>query len=393
MALLAAAKLTDELLRLVWRSGRTSAIDLRLFYAEVHAWFAGLPVYRDMPSAAYPPATYPLLWPLLGWLPLEPTRWLWAVTAAFALTWMTWLLVRESRARDGWERALAALLLLAMNETGVALGNGQLILHVLPVLLAGVLLVQRGSGTWTHDLVAAACVIFALVKITIAIPFLWLILFAPRSGDERGLWKWRMRPALLIGIGYGALTVFAMRFQEGGPLVQIRQWLGVAHSVATARGDYANVHRWLTDIGRDDLMLPASAILFAALGVWTYRHRDADLWVRLGVIAIVARFSAYHRLYDDVLVVFAMLALFRIAISRASELGLMSGRSERRVAASLVGVSMFAMLQPARLGTAAAPWPLIFGSLHALTWLAMLSFLVWHARRSSVIGVRHAPAP
>jgi hypothetical protein len=383
MALLAAAKLTDELLRLVWRSGRTSAIDLRLFYAEVHAWFDGLPVYRDMPSAAYPPATYPLLWPSLGWLPFEPTRRLWAVTTALALAFTTWLLVRESRALDGWERAFAALMLLAMNQTGVALGNGQLILHVMPVLLVGILLVQRASGSWMDDLAAAACIIFALVKITITVPFLWLILFAPRAGSERRLWQWRVRPTVLVALGYTALTVFAMRFQEGGPLVQIRQWLGVAHRVATARGDYANVHRWLTDIGRDDLMLPASALLFAAVGVWTYRYRDADLWVRLGVIAIVARFSAYHRLYDDVLVVFAMLALFRIATTRPAQ----------HVAAILLAASMFAMLLPARLGTAAAPWALIFGGLHALTWLGMLAYLIWYARSRSPDGVRHAPAP
>ena len=45
MAVLAAAKLTDEMLRLVWRHGYTAAIDLRLRHTEVHSWFAGIPVY------------------------------------------------------------------------------------------------------------------------------------------------------------------------------------------------------------------------------------------------------------------------------------------------------------------------------------------------------------
>ena len=53
--------------------------------------------------------------------------------------------------------------------------------------------------------------------------------------------------------------------------------------------------------------------MFVALGVWLYRHRRVDLWLQLGVIAVVARLWAYHRLYDDVLVVLALVALFRIA--------------------------------------------------------------------------------
>ena len=41
MTLLAAAKLSDEMLRLVSRSGSSAAIDWKLRYADVHRWFAG----------------------------------------------------------------------------------------------------------------------------------------------------------------------------------------------------------------------------------------------------------------------------------------------------------------------------------------------------------------
>ena len=44
MALLAAAKLSDEMLRLVWRSAPNAAIDLALPHAVVQRWFAGAPV-------------------------------------------------------------------------------------------------------------------------------------------------------------------------------------------------------------------------------------------------------------------------------------------------------------------------------------------------------------
>ena len=34
------------------------------------AWFAGLPVYGSLEHADYPPASYAILWPALGWLDL-----------------------------------------------------------------------------------------------------------------------------------------------------------------------------------------------------------------------------------------------------------------------------------------------------------------------------------
>jgi hypothetical protein len=390
MAALAAAKLSDEFLRLVWRSGYTAAIDLKLRHAEVHAWFAGAPVYETMRSPTYPPATYVLLWPFLGWLPLEPARWLWAATTAAALAWLTWLVVRESGATAGWDRAFAALMVLALNQTGVAVGNGQLILLVLPPLLAGLFLIHRGRGRWLEDVVAAACIIFTLVKITLTAPFLWLVLFAPVPDDPDGARRWRWRPAALVAVGYAILTAWAMTFQPGPWPTQLRSWLERARVVAAAGGDYANVHTWLSDAGLERLMTPASAVLFVALGLWLYRYRRVDLWLRLGVVALVARFWAYHRLYDDVLVVLALVPLFHLATSAhaKSPVGARAGEadphapSDQRFTSALLGVTMLVMLLPARLGTAAPPWQLLFNGSHALAWLCILGVLVRQAQRA-----------
>jgi hypothetical protein len=139
----------------------------------------------------------------------------------------------------------------------------------------------------------------------------------------------------------------------------------------------------------------ATAIVFVALGAWLYRHRRADLWVRLGVIAVVTRFLAYHRVYDDVLIVLALVALFRVATTAvvaagagdrqaiapdaAAALPAARDSRSRTMAAALLGTSMFFMLLPARLGTAPPPWNLVFGGTHTVTWLATLAFLCWYA--------------
>lgn len=391
MALLAAAKLSDEMLRLVWRSAPNAAIDLALRHAEVQRWFAGAPVYGVLPAPTYPPAAYATLWPLLGWMPFESARWFWAATTLVSLAWLTWIIVRESGATGTWHRAFVALLLLAMNQTGVAIGNGQLILHALPPLVVGITLIHKARRSWQDDLVAAACVIFAMVKVTLAAPFLWLVLFAPALGMEDRAWPWRLRPTVLVAAGYVALTVFAASFQQATVIQQLRDWMNVARTVSARGGDYANVSAWLNGAGLARLVPVVSLVVFLALGIWLYRYRYVDLWVRLGVVAIATRFWSYHRLYDDVLIVLAFVALWRIATAVPGKADPVDPHSvdiagrvghDRAVAATLIATSMLFMLLPARLGTGPEPWHQIFDISHVVTWLAMLAFLLWFAHRT-----------
>ncbi|MCI0556815.1 MAG: DUF2029 domain-containing protein, partial [Anaerolineae bacterium] len=134
LTFLAAIKLTDEFRRLIWEQDRTGAIDLKLFSRRVKHWFAGNPVYGDLRST-FPPASFLIFWPFVGWLSVPTARYLWALTTIALLVWLCRLIIRESKAQTPLERAFVALMLLSMNAVGVAIGNGQLILHLLPLLI------------------------------------------------------------------------------------------------------------------------------------------------------------------------------------------------------------------------------------------------------------------
>ncbi|MFI5396958.1 MAG: hypothetical protein ACHQ9S_15585 [Candidatus Binatia bacterium] len=136
---------------------------------------------------------------------------------------------------------------------------------------------------------------------------------------------------------------------------------------------YANLHAWMSGLGLKRWMLPASFLVFAALGMWTYRYRHADLWLLLGVSALVARFWVYHRVYDDLLVLLPMVALFRIAKRGPCADG------ADVAAAVLLAISVMAMLAPARLGF--DPWVRFFNVGHTLVWLTVLLFLLDRAQR------------
>lgn len=353
MAVLAALKLGIEFHRLVRDTGETGAIDLILRHKDVHAWFAGKPVYETISTAVYPPASHVILWPLLGWLEVPPARWLWAVVTVLALVWFSRIAIRESGARCRVESLFAVLMLLSMNATGVCVGNGQISLLVLPLVTAAVLGLRRGGGGWKEDLLAAFLVLVSLVKPNLSAPFFWLVLFLPG----------RLRPAVLVGMGYAAITLFTAAFQEAGLLQLLEEWTRQMRADCTPYGS-ADLHVLLRFVGLEGWMFPASLLVLIVHGVWVWFHRRADIWVCLGVTALVARFWTYHRLYDDVFVVLPMIALFRAARSAPP-------------AGVLLAAGVSAMLLPARLHHLwPQPWPLVFALAHTAVWLAMLVYLL-----------------
>lgn len=364
MAIFAALKLGDEFRRLLFESGRNGAIDLKLYHQMVRDWFSGRPLYQLRHYATYPPASYLLLWPFHGWLAVTPARWLWAVTSVAALGWLVHLIIQESGAETRPERVFVALMALSMNAAGVTIGSGQLIVHLLPILLFGLLLLRQDGREWHKVLLAASLFLVALVKPSISAPFFWIMLFVGGA----------LQTAFLIAFGYVGLTLFAATFQESGVLGLLGGWLERSTAVAATRG-YSNLHIWLGTLGLGEWILPASLLVVAALGLWVYQHRKGDFWLLLGVTALVARLWTYHQVYDDVLVLLPMIALFRIAKREASPQG-------AGVAAGLLlAATILSMLAPARLEHFPPPWSLMFKGGHTLVWVAVLGFLLDRARR------------
>ncbi len=366
MAVLALLKLGNGFQRLIWELHWTGAVDLKRIYICVHHWFSGSPVYGVLNSDEYPPASYAVLWPLLGWLDITPARWFWAATSVAALWWLICLVVRESGADKPLECVFVALLPLSMNATGWTIGHGQLIVHILPIMIAGFILLHQGRHSWRNDVIAGVLIIVALAKPAASIPFFWIALFVPC----------RLRPALIITLGYVVLTIFAASFQEPGLISLYFDWMSQSLTGAaygSIHGGYGNLHTWLTTLGLKEWNLPASLLVLIATGYWTYRHRHVDLWIQMGVIAIVARFWVYHRLYDDILFLLPIVALFRITK------GVHSAAAGNMMAGTLLAVSVLVTHAPARK-LLDSPWALYFKGGHVVVWTIVLIFLLVQAQ-------------
>jgi len=349
--------------RLLLEGGPGGAVDLGQRFHEVSYWFAGNTVYGKIWTATYPPASYVILWPFLGWLNFTPARWLWAFTMIGALIWLIIIVIRESFSEKFLERLFLILLILSMYSTCVTIGNGQLAIHILPMMLWGLLMIHRGEKTWLMDLITSLMFLFCLVKPSITIPFFWILL-CKREG---------LRPAIMIVVMYICLTFFAVSFQEAGFFVLMKKWLLTTKDASlNARYGYANLHQWMNSIGLGEWITYASLSVLVLLGGWLYYNRNKDLWLLLGVTAIVSRIWTYHAQYDDILILIPMIALFRIAQQRP-----IHGEEDVR-SGILLAISCFSVLSPSFLLTFPSPWDLLFKTGQTVVWFAILIFLVKH---------------
>ena len=371
LATAAALKLADEFRRLVWDSGPNGAVDLKHLHTWTALWFNGQEFFRQTNAAVYPPATYVMLWPLLGWMSFNAARWLWAGTSILALIAIILLIVRIAAADTRQEKVFVALLLLSINGTGVALGNGQLILHLLPALLAGMMLLERDGATLGREVSAAALITWAMIKPSVAAPF-FCILF--------GWQRWRV--LLLVLLFYAVLTLAAASFQQEDLLTLFKLCLAKASTATAHFAGTRNIHALLVAAGLEQWLTLSSVVIFAAFGVWATYYRAGDRWVLVAVAALVARIWSYHRLYDDVLILLPEIALFRIA--KQSLLP-----RQRTIAGTLLAVTALAMLCPARLLDQPSEWSWVFNAIHTILWLALLMYLIIYAHvdRPQVIRV------
>lgn len=371
MSTLAVLKLGSEFHRLVWEVGPKGAIDLALHYMEVQLWFSGKPLYGEIDTAAYPPASYLLLWPLVGWGQFQFVRWFWAILCIASMIWLVRLFIRECDCRSVTERFFVALIPLSMNATGIALGNGQFAILIMPLLIYIATLIRRGRCAWNTEFVITVLFLLALVKPTFAAPFFLIVLFVCPG----------YRTAGAIVFSYLLLTLLASIFQEPGVVNLTANWLKHAYAInakAAATWDYGSVHTWLTVVGLSQWNSIVSILLLCGLGIWIYHVYRVDVWLIFGVTALVARMWSYHGIYDDMLIIIPIIAVFR-HIKR------MTKASPPKLSAQLLlAGSIFVMLIPARLFIVwPAPWPHLYAISHIFFWLWLILYLLSAAHREN----------
>lgn len=365
MAVIAVLRLGYEFWRLVGMSGPNGANDLHLRYDEVSWWFSDKPVYINSAHAGYPPASYLILWPFIGWLQFWQARWLWAFTSVCALGVFSRVLIKHSGAREHGERRFWILILLSVYPVAITIGNGQMGIHIILALISCVLLLKHdGEVTIRGDILVATLFILALAKLNIAVPFFWIVLFVPG----------RLRPIFFVTIGYILLTLLALCFRSESIWQIFSAFKSVSDLVMGQGG--AHLARLIIASGWTGWVSVGPLMLLGALGIWIYKNRRIDIWVLLGVTSIVARLWTYHRMYDDLLILLPMVALYRIARQDNSP------QRHQVIAGILFVLSCIGLEIPGTLGRLEFPWNLPYDVGQSSIWIAGLIFLVNRSQKA-----------
>ena len=358
-------RLGFEFHRLILDPGPQGAVDLRLIYQMVHASFSGEPL-----QVAYPPASSVILWPFAGWVSFSAARWLFAGTLIVAIACMVMAVMRACQPADRLERMLAGLFVLAIYPTAIVVGNGQLAIHLVAALLGAIfLLLQRKS--WKTDVAVVVLLLFAMVKPNFSIPFFLVVCFVC------GAW----RKVLAVAILYIGITFAIISFHNRDLLEALWSW---SNRALVIDDGYGHIHLLLFRLGIPEWSPVCSLILLGLLAIWLHRHRFADLWILLGVTAIIARVWTYHRLFDDLLLLLPAVALVRIVKARRDADG-------KVVTLFVLVLLCISLLQPGTLLTHSTLWGSLFRSLQILLWITVLIFLGINASRQIRILVTELP--
>lgn len=354
-------RLAFELNRLLFEAG--GPIDLLVLRRLIREWLAGMPFYEER-GGIHPPAVFLLVWPLYGWGSAMLTRWAYALATAIVVAGFGRLLLREARPASARQRALLALLFVGGYPAAITIGNGQITFFVLFAAIGGVLVCLRQPPGARRDMLLACLFLIALIKPPLTLPFFWVIAFS----------KGWLRPAILALAAYAAVTGISVALHGttlDGLLSMLQSWYLRAEYGMSETG-YGNLHSLLGSLQWSAWILPASGLVFALHGLWAFRHREADLWVLLGVAAIVTRTWAYHQVYDDLLLVLPLIALYRIGC----------GESGDRTAWALFLAGAVALVAPVTPILEHASWTLV------AVWLLQLGYLMHRARRAR-LDARH----
>lgn len=241
--------------------------------------------------AAYPPPTFVtfLLWTLPGWRATCLLVGAWnLVMLAVAMFWAYRIGARFGR-EQGW---LMAVTVAAVSSICTLLRNGQVGMLSVGFLAAALLCEEEN-----RPIAAGFLLGLSALKPTIAGPFFFIFLV-------RRQWL-----VLFSAAMYMAVAIVALWAVTGAPPWDMYKEMIYAPKIAGLEG--YGPEDWLKSAGVNYSMaewIPGAVGVIAGLAI-AYTYRRIPILPLTGMMSVIARLWAYHRMYDNVTLIFLLVAL------------------------------------------------------------------------------------
>ncbi|WP_169332042.1 glycosyltransferase family 87 protein [Phycisphaera mikurensis] len=254
---------------------------------------------RAWPIGEYPPFAYGLAVPL-HWPPdvVVADRWFMALSLAAWVLVLLWA-AKLTRAGPRGVRCLGFASVFGMVSYPATLAVANYGVVVMGALVASMILLHRQKAA-----IAGICIGFAMVKPTLAAPFL-LVLLCRRS------WWVGFATACTLVMGAGALhwllTGVAPWESQVGASSHLASYTHRAGGVIKASRSWLELPEPWATYG-----VAAIGLLFGCWLLWWYR--SASPLLLFAIAGVIARISFYHRGYDNLLLTFLLQLLLLQAI-------------------------------------------------------------------------------
>ena len=322
-------------------------VDLALRYHQAENLIGNqVNIYAESSHAQYPPSTLLLLSALF--LPIDyyfiDESWAIICTSAILISIISLIDLSKNR-QSGF---FLAACFFAFHSIAQGLGVGQVTLPIVGALLGAIWCFERGNST-IYQIIGTFLLLFAMGKYSLLLPISMVLLL-----------RKKYRPYLLAALALNIVISWALlRRVDSGIIDFVTTTLG--SSGVTQSVGSIDLHALLYQVGiTGNLPLLATLIMIVFLGtILIIRRAEMTIWDQLALAALVARFFVYHAHYDNLILIFVVIALFkRLPISF---------QPTNRVFIQLV-LMLFSVIIPARFLTWEPPFYGFFLLYQLLLW-------------------------
>ncbi len=351
-ALMSAAFLARGLQQLLPANSATQAKDLRTNWTETHLVLHRQSPYGDAAPSPYPPWTFAaaILFYGPGWPAVK--LWFLLINIACLLLLAAWAWRAVPRGGP-WTAPLAAASVMAISSIATGLGLGQNAILYTAFLAAAFLSYERGWRILSGLLLG-----IAMSKISIALPFALPFLF-----------RKEIRVLAAAAVYIAGATLLLAWWIHSTPWQMLEAWIpaaqrnnGIAYGPASLLV-WAGAPAGIATRGCAALFLGAAVATFVAL-------QKLPMLTLFGLASGFGRLWIYHRVYDNVMLAFLLVALAAVYL-----------RTKSRAAAAAWLLVGFTLWYPIH----AMDVPIVH-LIHVLIWLAAMVILAMADRRPAPPG-------
>lgn len=350
LALIAILYLYHGFSNLISNQTHNLPTDLALRYHQANDLiFNKINIYKETVHAQYPPSLYLFLSPLTHYSTYQMMDEWWAVLHLLSL--LLSILLLSKLFSEKAKKYLIITAFLAFHAIPHAMGVGQISVIITGFLMGSLYLIKVKSHLF-FKIVGTLLLTFALGKYSLLLPIALVFILDDDS-----------RIPIILSVLLNILLSHVVLIRVDSSILEYIELL-LINSYEVKQLGTIDIQSLLSMINAPDFVSALAMIaLLVIFSVYIIRNRvSLDIWDQMAIASITARFFIYHNHYDNVMLIFILIALLK-RVSFAE--------GQKNKTFYLVALTIVSLVTPARFLIWEAPFYGIFLIFQLMLWVSI----------------------